>query len=338
MGDTWVLDWDLATVPDQGNAGWGTVAISAHYYTCDDPANPSCEHVGDQVRVDIDRGPLTWDFTRTAWAGPWSTATTRASTAAPGSSSPAHDPQVISPAMAEDASKYNAVEVVMDSTASNHAGRIYFTTQASPGYSEDKSVGYTLVPNGDYRAYFVYMGANPNWQGIITGLRVDPVMDGDPASGSDYVFLDKISFRQLDGASRTTWVPDGSLVRNADETIYLIEQVGGVSLKRPFSTADVFLSCGYDWNKILYLSETQLASYNDGPIMTACTGAILKGSGPTVYFVENDTKRPFCSGDVYTDMGYRWENYAHRRRQHAGRHPGRSALCTGWTRHPDGTW
>lgn len=337
VGDTWVLDWDLATVPDQGNAGWGTVAISAHYYTCDDPANPSCEHVGDQVRVDIDRGPLTWDFTQDSlgWTlvnGDHAGFDGRAWKFEPGA-----DPQVVSPAMAEDASKYNAVEVVMDSTASNHAGRIYFTTQASPGYSEDKSVGYTLVPNGDYRAYFVYMGANPNWQGIITGLRVDPVMDGDPASGSDYVFLDKISFRQLDGASRTTWVPDGSLVRNADETIYLVEQVGGVSLKRPFSTADVFLSCGYDWNKIIYLSETQLASYNDGPMMTACTGAILKGSGPTVYFVENGTKRPFCSGDVYTYMGYRWETIRIVADSTLEGIPDGPALCTGWTRHPDGS-
>lgn len=337
VGDTWVLDWDLGTVPDQGNAGWGTVAISAHYYTCDNPSDPTCEHVGDQVRVDIDRGPLTWDFTNDSLGWTLVNGSHEGFDGRAWKFEPGIDPQVVSPAMAVDASKYNAVEVVMDSTASNHAGRIYFTTQASPTYTQTRSVGYTLVPNGDYRAYFVYMGANSEWQGIITGLRVDPVLDGDPDSGSDYVFLDKIAFRQLDGASRTTWVPDGSLVRNADETIYLIEQVNGVSLKRPFSTADVFLSCGYDWNKILYLSETQLASYNDGPMMTACTGAILKGSGPAVYFVENGFKRPFCSGDVYTAMGYRWEGIRIVADSTLDSIPDGQPLCTGWIRHPDGS-
>ena len=149
--------------------------------------------------------------------------------------------------------------------------------------------------------------------------------------------MDKISFRRLEGVSRTSWVPDGSLVKGADEGVYLIQKVGGQSVKRPFPSAEVFTSCGYNWNSILNVSESQLATYNDGTAMAFCTGAILKGKGPGVYFVENGQRRPFCSGDVYTGMGYRWEDIQIVPDDVLAELPEGPALCTGWTKHPDGT-
>lgn len=339
VDDAWICDWDLAQVPDQGNAGWGTVAISAHYYTCEGDPGSSCDHVGDQVEVTVDRGPLTWDFGNDSQGWRLVNGSYEGFDGNLWRFEPGDDPQLVSPAFAVDAGKVNAVEVVLDSRTTNKTGKVYFTTQASGSYSEDKSVGFTLVPkaDGSPRAYLVYTGGNSAWQGLITGLRVDPVTAGDSDKSDDFIAVDKISFRRLEGISSTNWVPDGSLVKGADETVYLVQKVGGQSVKRPFPSAEVFKSCGYNWNAILTLSESQLATYSDGNLMAFCSGAILKGSGPGVYFVENGQRRPFCSGDVYTGMGYRWEDIQIVPDGILEELPEGAALCTGWTKHPDGT-
>jgi len=336
FGDTWRYDWDLATIPDQFNDGWGTVGIKADYYTCQDTSDPDCYHPGDQVHVGIERGPLTWDFTNDSLGWRTNDADFSGFDGLAWKFDPGSDPWIQSPAFSESAEQYNAVLVVMDSRAANTNGRIYFTTQSSPNYSDDKWVAFTLKPNGSYRLYRIPMSQHPSWKGIITGLRLDPVDTGDPGSGSDYVYVDSIQFVSLEGISRVNWAPNGTLVKGNDETVYLVEN----GRLRPFPSATVFESCGYNWNSIVNVSANWLnrpGGYLIGPGVTLCSGALLKGSGPAVYAIENSAKRLICSGDVFTAMGYDWDDIRIAPDELLNALPNGSELCTGWSKHPDGT-
>jgi hypothetical protein len=57
-------------------------------------------------------------------------------------------------------------------------GKIYFTTNTSPGWSEDKTVPY-LSTYGSQR-FHVWMPGNSRWTGLITGLRIDPADNCSP--------------------------------------------------------------------------------------------------------------------------------------------------------------
>lgn len=51
-------------------------------------------------------------------------------------------------------------------------GKIYFTTSRDPNWNENKTVLYSSRRGS--QSTHVWMGYNPNWKGIITGLRIDP--------------------------------------------------------------------------------------------------------------------------------------------------------------------
>lgn len=67
------------------------------------------------------------------------------------------------------------LHINMRNQTSDSAGRIYFTTTASPVFSEDKSVPFTTRTNATgFTDYTIDMAANPSWTGTIKQLRVDP--------------------------------------------------------------------------------------------------------------------------------------------------------------------
>ncbi len=54
-------------------------------------------------------------------------------------------------------------------------GQVYYTTTAEPGYSEDKSLQFDLIPDGMWHDYVLDMGSLPKWAGkTINGIRLDP--------------------------------------------------------------------------------------------------------------------------------------------------------------------
>jgi hypothetical protein len=54
-------------------------------------------------------------------------------------------------------------------------GQLYWTTEASPQFDEDKSVRFTIIPDGRFHEYRLEMGKHPMWvDQTITGLRLDP--------------------------------------------------------------------------------------------------------------------------------------------------------------------
>lgn len=115
--------------------------------------------------------------------------------------------------------------------------------------------------------------------------------------------------------------PDGAplemktLEKRADKTlikginnpaVYLIEN----GKKRPFISGSVFESLGYDWAKIIIVSENELNIYSLGEIITFTIkgdGALVKSlHHPAVYLIENGKKRPILNDRVFSVKGYSW--------------------------------
>lgn len=109
------------------------------------------------------------------------------------------DPYIYSAALSLDASYYDSLEVNMASNAPNGVGQVYFTTSASPGYSEDKRVEFYVTYDGDWHTYTIYMKNHPLWQGTITGIRIDPAALGNMGTDpSDTIGFDWIKVIKTD--------------------------------------------------------------------------------------------------------------------------------------------
>ncbi len=80
--------------------------------------------------------------------------------------------------IAAEAYLYNQVFLSLNNQCSNGGGKIYFTTNTSPGWSEDKTVLY--YSTFGLQNTHVWMPQNSKWNGIITGLRIDPAQACSP--------------------------------------------------------------------------------------------------------------------------------------------------------------
>ncbi len=68
-------------------------------------------------------------------------------------------------------------------------GQWFWMTEASPAFTEDKSIRLNVQPDGDFHEYRLEVGKHAAWAGqTITGLRIDP-SDGAPSGelAIDYV-------------------------------------------------------------------------------------------------------------------------------------------------------
>jgi hypothetical protein len=70
-------------------------------------------------------------------------------------------------------------------------GQIFFKTDQDPNWDETKSVVFTIVPDGTFQIYNVLMSESLPWQGVVTGIRFDPV--GDPTNSDMQIAIDYIS-------------------------------------------------------------------------------------------------------------------------------------------------
>lgn len=64
------------------------------------------------------------------------------------------------------------------------------------GFSEAKSVKFTVKADGAWHTYRVRMDGNPDWRGNIARLRLDPVSTGSTDAG--HVQVDRLRFINVD--------------------------------------------------------------------------------------------------------------------------------------------
>ncbi len=82
--------------------------------------------------------------------------------------------------IAAEANQFRQVYLDLYNNCSTSVGKVYFTTNTSTSWSEDKSVPY--FTNYGAQNTHVWMASNPRWSGIITGLRIDPAENCSPFS------------------------------------------------------------------------------------------------------------------------------------------------------------
>ncbi|MEO8287573.1 MAG: CHAP domain-containing protein [Chloroflexota bacterium] len=120
------------------------------------------------------------------------------------------DPQLVSPEL--DLSldfSYNAVEVDMATgmPVADPTVKVYFTTQASPTFSDDKSVTVKGTASGELMRYQFYFGSNPAWKGHLTHLRLDPAGPGTTGG----VRVDRVRLVQIEAPTQQyTTLSEGS--------------------------------------------------------------------------------------------------------------------------------
>lgn len=121
------------------------------------------------------------------------------------------------------------------------------------------------------------------------GYRFDLVKT---ASEQDLALYSNAAFLAL------TYHATGNLVKYPDSaTVYRIEN----RTKRGFSSRAVFLSYAR-FSQVLTIDPS--FQYPDGPVMGFPEGALLKGSGLTVYLIENSMRRPFTEAASFFKLGY----------------------------------
>ncbi len=99
---------------------------------------------------------------------------------------------------------------------------------------------------------------------------------------------------------------DGSLVKGAGNKIYLIED----GKKRWITTAEAFVSNGYDWNDVITVFDEELTLYLDGEniYVNIKDGSLVKSGGAKVYLIENNKKRWITTAEIFISNEYDWGN------------------------------
>lgn len=95
------------------------------------------------------------------------------------------DPQIYSPdKLWLDLDGISGVNLRMEVESSSTAGTLYFTTEKSPNFSQDKSVPIPLEPSIEgFREITLDFSGNPAWSGLLKQLRFDPA-EGGGGTGS----------------------------------------------------------------------------------------------------------------------------------------------------------
>ncbi|MEY2986123.1 MAG: hypothetical protein RJB24_352 [Candidatus Parcubacteria bacterium] len=95
-------------------------------------------------------------------------------------------------------------------------------------------------------------------------------------------------------------IPNGSVVFAEGTGAYLIEN----AKKRPFSTPYTYLT-RYSWNDLMKIRRDLLDSFPTTTEVYPQEGSIIRDEG-AVYWVENNTKRPFASPSAFLGLGLSW--------------------------------
>jgi hypothetical protein len=85
-----------------------------------------------------------------------------------------NDPYLARTLVRVDAATCPVIRIRMRVTA-GQGGQLFWTTESSPGFGEDKSVPFAIQPDGRFHEYRLEPGKDRSWAGqTITAIRIDP--------------------------------------------------------------------------------------------------------------------------------------------------------------------
>jgi len=134
------------------------------------------------------------------------------------------DPWIENRLCSIDASSVDRIKIKMSSNCEDDTGAIYFSTAESPGFDEDKKVGFSVSHGSEWHEYDILISENSNWEGTITGLRIDPADFGSESSeshddtfGFDYIRLSGVP-AETDTPSDQDTPPDAVVTPDSPTT------------------------------------------------------------------------------------------------------------------------
>jgi hypothetical protein len=213
---------------------------------------------------------------------------------------PGQDPYLLSPMMSVSAIEYTYLEFTAALTAGDAEGRIYFTTASSPAFDDNKVVTFTTTGDGNWGTYVVDMSANPQWQGTITRLRLDPVEAGHGDGSPDNIAIARIRFRKS---------PPGPL----EHRLYLpliVRGSGGAPINQPpYVPSDPFPPDGATGQPTV-LALAWSGGDPDGDAVTYDVYLDAGDDDPTTLICE-DAATPDCApGLLLGSTRYHWQAIA----------------------------
>jgi hypothetical protein len=101
-----------------------------------------------------------------------------------------NDPQLISPDGFWRAAEAPTLYVRAAYRGAAKRAQLFWKTYAQPDFSEQNTVQFEIIGDGEYRTYAVPLSAAPGYRGVITGFRFDPAPDGQ---NGDYIKIKSIT-------------------------------------------------------------------------------------------------------------------------------------------------
>lgn len=95
---------------------------------------------------------------------------------------PLPDPHLVSPRLAIDTRHYWAIQLRLAKGVSNREGELLLV-DAQGRVDPAQAVRWELAGHGDPKTYHLDMRTHPGWQGVVTGLRLDPTTGPDHDAG-----------------------------------------------------------------------------------------------------------------------------------------------------------
>ncbi len=161
------------------------------------------------------------------------------------------------------------------------------------GVGVDNIVG---VVDGTSIATAIVAGVIAAWEGYY----------GDLTPSQVHLLLDNYSKQNrinLNDGLISQNLPDGTLLKSTNSGVYLLDN----GLKHPITSPEIFLSYNWRWSEIVTVSQSELNSIKDGTVLSMRDGMLVADRG-SVYIVENGTKRPIASAQVFLGLGLSWNN------------------------------
>ncbi len=102
------------------------------------------------------------------------------------------DPQLTAPEQWWNAGEVPQLSIRAAFHTHETQAKVFFSVLGREGFAEERTVNFTVIPDGRFRTYTVDLASSPHYKGIITGIRIDPE---DKGSSGDYIDLLYISWR-----------------------------------------------------------------------------------------------------------------------------------------------
>jgi len=97
---------------------------------------------------------------------------------------------------------------------------------------------------------------------------------------------------------------NGSLLM-AENTVFVLED----DMRRGITSPQLFTTLGYQWGNIVEITPSEEEIYQIGEIKRYPIDTLIMEAGiPIAYRVNNDERQPFTSGELFLNLGYKFEN------------------------------